>query len=80
MSCFQRQRFLTGSRLRESGKIVYVGEMKTPNPFMCLGNFIFLEVLQRNYDESVAASEVKLRQKVAARQIAHVHELNEQQR
>ncbi|NLC39680.1 MAG: NYN domain-containing protein, partial [Clostridiaceae bacterium] len=60
------------TRLRESGKIVYgMGEMKTPNPFIAAcDRFIFLEVLQRNYDESIAASEVKEVEpkKVAARQ------------
>ena len=60
------------TRLRESGKIVYgMGEMKTPNPFIAAcDRFIFLEVLQSNYDESAAASEIKDSEpkKVAARQ------------
>ncbi|MDD2427859.1 MAG: NYN domain-containing protein, partial [Eubacteriales bacterium] len=49
------------TRLREAGKIVYgMGEMKTPNPFIAAcDRFIFLEVLQRNHDESQAVSEVK---------------------
>ncbi len=60
------------TRLREAGKIVYgMGEMKTPNPFIAAcDRFIYLEVLQRNLDEAVAAtgareSEVK---KTTARQ------------